>query len=205
VESGNRRVSILPIAGTAARGRTADGSLDREQDTRNEVALRLDAKEAAEHLMLVDLARNDIARVSVPGTRAVDRLLEIERYAHVMHLGSEVSGTLAPGIDPLEAYAATMPMGTLVGAPKVRAAELLRQTEPSRRGAYGGAVGYLLDDGTLETAIVIRSALVADGVAHVRAGAGVVLDSVPALEAVETSRKARAVLEALAAEDPVHA
>jgi anthranilate synthase component 1 len=205
VESGNRRVSILPIAGTAPRGRRPDGALDPDQETRNEVALRLDAKEAAEHLMLVDLARNDVARVSVPGTRTVTRLLEIERYAHVIHLGSEVSGTLAPGIDSLEAYAATMPMGTLVGAPKVRAAELLREHEPSRRGCYGGAVGYLLDDGTLETAIVIRSALVQDGVAYVRAGAGVVLDSVPENEALETARKARAVLEAVALEGPVHA
>lgn len=205
VVGGTRQASILPIAGTALRGRRPDGSVDTEQDTRNEVALRLDAKEAAEHLMLVDLARNDVARVSVPGTRAVTRLLEVERYEHVMHLGSEVTGTLAPGIDALEAYAATMPMGTLVGAPKVRAAELLRLVEPSRRGAYGGGVGYLLGDGTLETAIVIRSALVQDGVAHVRAGAGVVLDSVPEHEARETSRKARAVLEAIAAEAPVHA
>ena len=205
VVGGAGQASILPIAGTALRGRHPDGGVDAEQDTRNEVALRLDAKEAAEHLMLVDLARNDLARVSVPGTRAVTRLLEVERYAHVMHLGSEVTGTLAPGIDALEAYAATMPMGTLVGAPKVRAAELLRRVEPSRRGAYGGGVGYLLDDGTLETAIVIRSALVQDGVAHVRAGAGVVLDSVPESEARETSRKARAVLESIAAEAPVHA
>lgn len=205
VVGGTRQASILPIAGTALRGRRPDGSVDTEQDTRNEVALRLDAKEAAEHLMLVDLARNDVARVSVPGTRAVTRLLEVERYEHVMHLGSEVTGTLAPGIDALEAYAATMPMGTLVGAPKVRAAELLRGVEPSRRGAYGGGVGYLLGDGTLETAIVIRSALVQGGVAHVRAGAGVVLDSVPESEARETSRKARAVLESIAAEAPVHA
>lgn len=205
VAGGTRQASILPIAGTALRGRRPDGSADTEQDTRNEVALRLDAKEAAEHLMLVDLARNDVARVSVPGSRTVTRLLEVERYEHVMHLGSEVTGTLAPGIDALEAYAATMPMGTLVGAPKVRAAELLRRVEPSRRGAYGGGVGYLLDDGTLETAIVIRSALVQDGVAHVRAGAGVVLDSVPENEARETSRKARAVLESIAAEAPVHA
>jgi anthranilate synthase component 1 len=197
VDGATRRVSITPIAGTAARGRAPDGRLDPDLDLRREVALRLDRKESAEHLMLVDLARNDVARVSEPGTRRVSRLLAVERYAHVMHLVSEVTGTLAPGVDALEAYAATMNMGTLVGAPKVRAAELLRLHEPSRRGAYGGAVGYLRDDDTLETAIVIRSAIVQGGIAHVRAGAGVVLDSDPAREAQETSRKAAAVLEAL--------
>jgi anthranilate synthase component I len=206
VDGPARRVSVLPIAGTAARGRGPDGRIDADTDTRHEVALRLDVKEAAEHLMLVDLARNDVARVSEPGTRTVTRLLAVERYAHVMHLVSEVTGELRAGIDALEAYAATLNMGTLVGAPKVRAAALLRETEPSRRGVYGGAVGYLRDDGTLETAIVIRSAVVRDGVAHVRAGAGVVLDSHPLGEAEETSRKARAVLEAVAAaEAPVHA
>ncbi len=205
VDGPARRATILPIAGTAARARGPDGRIDLDGDTRNEVALRLDLKESAEHLMLVDLARNDVARVSEPGTRAVTRLLAVERYAHVMHLVSEVSGTLRAGVDALEAYAATLNMGTLVGAPKVRAAELLRGVEPSRRGFYGGAVGYLLDDGTLETAIVIRSALVKDGVAHVRAGAGVVLDSVPEREADETSRKARAVLEAVGSGAMAHA
>ena len=204
VDGAGRRVTILPIAGTAARARGPDGRIEAEADTRLEVALRLDLKESAEHLMLVDLARNDVARVSEPGSRVVTRLLAVERYAHVMHLVSEVSGRLRPGVDALEAYAATLNMGTLVGAPKVRAAELLRETEPSRRGFYGGAVGYLLDDGTLETAIVIRSALVTRGTAYVRAGAGVVLDSDPAREAVETARKARAVLEAVAGEVPSH-
>jgi len=204
VDGPARRATILPIAGTAARARGPDDRIDSDGDTRNEVALRLDQKESAEHLMLVDLARNDVARVSEPGTRSVTRLLAVERYAHVMHLVSEVSGTLRLGVDALEAYAATLNMGTLVGAPKVRAAELLREVEPSRRGFYGGGVGYLLDDGTLETAIVIRSALVKAGMAHVRAGAGVVLDSVPAREAEETSRKARAVLEAVAAGAVAH-
>lgn len=197
VDGASRRLSLLPIAGTAPRGRTLDGRFDPEADTRNEVALRLDAKEAAEHLMLVDLARNDVARVAEPGTRAVTRLLEVERYQHVMHLVSEVSGTLRPGVDALEAYAATLNMGTLVGAPKIRAAALLRELEPSRRGWYGGAVGYLRDDDTMETAIVIRSAVVRDGTAFVRAGAGVVLDSDPWQEAMETRRKAQAVLEAV--------
>jgi anthranilate synthase component 1 len=204
VEGPTRAVSVVPIAGTAPRGRHPDGTLDHDADTRNEVALRLDLKEAAEHLMLVDLARNDVARVSRPGTRRVARLLDVERYAHVMHLVSEVTGTLADGIDALEAYAATMNMGTLVGAPKVRAAEILRTLEPSRRGFYGGAVGYLLDDGTLETAIIIRSAVVQGGVAFVRAGAGVVLDSDPRREALETRHKARGVLRALAPGAPAH-
>ncbi len=197
VEGPSRRVSVVPIAGTAARGRNPAGEIDSDLDRRHEVALRNDPKESAEHLMLVDLARNDVARVAAPGTRTVTRLLDVERYRHVMHLVSEVCGTLAPGIDALEALAATLPMGTLVGAPKVRAAELLREYEPSRRGWYGGAVGYLRHDGTLETAIVIRSAVVRNGVATVRAGAGVVLDSDPDAEAAETRAKVRAVLEAI--------
>lgn len=205
IDAATRTATITPIAGTVGRGRDARGALDLEADARAEVMLRLDGKELAEHLMLVDLARNDIARISTPGTRAVTRLLEVERYTHVMHLVSEVSGTLAPHADALEAYAATMNMGTLVGAPKVRAAELLRHSEVSRRGSYGGSVGYLRSDGTLETAIVIRSAVVVDGIAHVRAGAGVVMDSDPAAEARETRRKARAVVEAIRhAEAPAH-
>ncbi len=205
IDGDSGRVSIRPIAGTAARGRSADGRLDHELDARLEAALRADAKEMAEHLMLVDLARNDVARISVPGTRLVSRLLTVERYSHVMHLVSEVAGTLRPGIDALEAYAATMNMGTLVGAPKLRAAAILREVEPSRRGCYGGAVGYLTQAGTLETAIVIRSAVVANGVAHVRAGAGIVLDSDPVAEAWETARKAQAVLAAIGAEELAHA
>jgi len=157
-------------------------------------------KELAEHLMLVDLARNDVARVSRPGTRTVSRLLTVERYQHVMHLVSEVVGELAGDLDALHAYAASLNMGTLVGAPKIRAAELLRQHETTKRGPYGGAVGYLAHDGSLDTAIVIRSAFVRDGVAQVRAGAGVVLDSDPAAEAEETRHKAAAVLRALTAD-----
>ena len=197
VEGAPRRVAIRPIAGTAPRGRTEGGDLDPELDARHQTALMTDAKELAEHLMLVDLARNDVARVSRPGTRNVSRLLTVERYQHVMHLVSEVVGELGEGLDALHAYAASLNMGTLVGAPKIRAAELLRQYETTKRGAYGGAVGYLSHDGTLDTAIVIRSAFVQDGVAHVRAGAGVVLDSDPAAEAQETRHKAAAVLRAL--------
>jgi anthranilate synthase component 1 len=197
VEGNPGRVSIRPIAGTAPRGRRADGALDPELDARLQAALLTDAKELAEHLMLVDLARNDVARVSRPGTRHVSRLLTVERYQHVMHLVSEVVGDLTEGLDALHAYAASLNMGTLVGAPKIRAAQILREHEIDKRGPYGGAVGYLSHDGSLDTAIVIRSALVRDGVARVRAGAGVVLDSDPASEARETRRKAEAVLRAL--------
>ena len=198
VHGSPRRVTIRPIAGTAARGRGAGGAIDPDLDSRREAALHLDEKETAEHMMLVDLARNDVARVSRPGTRQVTRLLTVDRYAHVMHLVSEVEGTLAEGQDALHAYTAAMNMGTLVGAPKIRAAQILREVETSRRGAYGGAVGYLSHDGAMDTAIVIRAAVVRDGSAQVRAGAGIVFDSDPAEEARETRRKAEAVLRAIA-------
>lgn len=201
VDAVSRRVEVRPIAGTRGRGRTAAGEFDAERDTRLELELRLSEKEVAEHVMLVDLARNDIARVAVPGTRWVSELMQIERYSHVMHLVSRVEGELAPGLDALHAYRATLNMGTLTGAPKLRAAELLREYEADRRGPYGGAVGYLCGNGDLDTAIVIRSALVRDGTARVQAGAGVVADSDPAAEAEETRRKAQAVLRALGAEE----
>jgi anthranilate synthase component 1 len=191
------RLEITPLAGTRPRGFDAAGFIDQDLDSRLEAELKLDQKELAEHMMLVDLARNDVARVSEPGTRRVDELLTVDRFSHVMHLVSRVSGVLRPELDALHAYAASMNMGTLVGAPKVRAAELLRQLEPTRRGTYGGAVGYLSADGQMDTAIVIRSAQVRDGVAYVRAGAGVVYDSDPLLEAEETRRKAQGVLKAL--------
>ena len=199
VHGSPKRVTIRPIAGTAPRGRATDGRLDADLDARREAALRLDEKEIAEHMMLVDLARNDVARVSRPGTRQVRRLLAVDRYAHVMHLVSEVEGELADGYDALHAYAAAMNMGTLVGAPKIRAAQLLREVERTRRGAYGGAVGYLSHDGAMDTAIVIRAAVVRNAIAQVRAGAGIVFDSDPASEALETRRKAEAVLQAIAA------
>lgn len=192
-------VAIRPIAGTRPRGLNPDGTVDHERDTRLELELRTDAKEVAEHVMLVDLARNDVARVCVPGTRKVGDLLRVDRYSRVMHLVSEVSGTLAPDLDALDAFRASMTMGTLTGAPKLRAAELIRQAEGVRRGSYGGSVGYLRGDGELDTCIVIRSAFVADGEALVQAGAGVVSDSVPEREAAETVQKASAVLAAVAA------
>ncbi len=192
------RVTIRPIAGTATRGRDLLGALDPDLDTRREAAERLDEKETAEPMMLVGRAPNDVARVSRAGTRRVTRLLSVDRYAHVMHLVSEVQGELAPGLDALHAYAAAMNMGTLVGAPKIRAAAILREVESSRRGAYGGAAGYLTHAGDMDTAIVIRAAVVRNGMAKVRAGAGIVFDSDPASEAAETRRKAEAVLHAIA-------
>ena len=193
------RVAIRPIAGTRPRGLHPDGSVDHERDTRLELELRTDAKEVAEHVMLVDLARNDVARVSRPGTRSVQDLLRVDRYSRVMHLVSEVSGELAEDLDALDAFRASMTMGTLTGAPKLRAAELIRQAEGVRRGSSGGSVGYIRGDGELDTCIVIRSGFVIDGTALIQAGAGVVAASSPAAEAAETVHKARAVLEAVAA------
>ena len=193
------QVAIRPIAGTRPRGFAPDGSIDHELDIRLELELRSDAKEVAEHVMLVDLARNDVARISAPGTRKVSQLLRVDRYSRVMHLVSEVTGQLASDLHPLDAFRASMTMGTLTGAPKLRAAELIRQYEGTRRGSYGGAVGYLRGDGELDTCIVIRSAFARNGKAIVQAGAGVVSDSVPQREADETAHKASNVLRAIAA------
>ena len=196
-ETGVQRVSIRPIAGTKPRGLRA-GDIDRDLDSRYESELKLDAKELAEHVMLVDLARNDVSRVSEPGSRHAQELFVVEKYSHVQHLVSRIDGRLAEGLDPLHAYLATMNMGTLTGAPKVEAMRLLRRYEKSRRGFYGGAVGYYQFDGEFDTAIVIRSLLLDGDLALARAGAGVVFDSVPEREAQETLGKARAPLTALA-------
>jgi anthranilate synthase component 1 len=192
-EPGESVIEVKPIAGTRRRGLTPDA------DDRLEADLRLDAKETAEHMMLVDLARNDVARVSSSGTRRVAKLLTVERYARVMHLVSSVTGQLAFGLDPFHALQACLNVGTLSGAPKLRAVELLRETEATKRGPYGGAVGWISGNGEMDTGVIIRSAVVKDDVAYVRAGAGVVHDSVPLLEAEETRSKASAVLTALAA------
>jgi anthranilate synthase component 1 len=194
---GKRQVEIYPIAGTRPRGFNKDGSLSLDLDSRIELELRLDKKELAEHTMLVDLARNDIARVSQPGTRHVADLLKVDRYSHVMHLVSRVCGTLDLDLDALHAYQACMNMGTLSGAPKVKATELIRQVEGKRRGSYGGAVGYLTGEGEMDTCIVIRSAFVKDKLAQVQAGAGVVYDSDPQSETNETKQKAQAVINAI--------
>ena len=187
------RVVVSPIAGTRPRGATPD------EDSRHEADLRLDVKEVAEHMMLVDLARNDVARVATEGTRQVARLLEVERFARVMHLVSRVEGELQAGKDAIDAIRACLNVGTLSGAPKLRAIELIRSVEGSARGPYGGAIGWICGDGTMDSAVIIRSALIRDGIAEVRAGAGVVAASVPLEEARETKAKARAVLEALGA------
>ncbi|NNC97816.1 MAG: anthranilate synthase component 1, partial [Gammaproteobacteria bacterium] len=200
----DREVTIYPIAGTHKRGTDAQGHIDPDLDSRIEASLKQNAKELAEHMMLVDLARNDIARVCKPGTRQVRELLQIVRYAHVMHLVSEVIGELQEGLDALHAYQACHNMGTLVGAPKIKATSILRGLEPNYRGTYGGAVGYLNAAGDMDTAIIIRSALVKDGVGIVQTGAGIVLDSDPDSEVQETCNKAAAAIRAcLAVSDNV--
>jgi anthranilate synthase component I len=196
-QASNNQVEVYPIAGTRRRGKNAQGEIDFDLDSRIELELRLDKKELSEHLMLVDLARNDIARISQSGSRKVPELLKVDRYSHVMHLVSRVTGQLRGDLDALHAYQACMNMGTLVGAPKVRASQLVREAEKTRRGSYGGAVGYLNALGDMDTCIVIRSAFVKDGVAHIQAGAGVVFDSDPQAEADETRQKAQAVISAI--------
>ncbi len=192
-----RYVEVCPIAGTRRRGKNPDGSINHDLDGRIELELRTDSKEMAEHLMLVDLARNDLARICESGTRHVAQLLKVDRYSHVMHLVSRAVGKLRSELDALHAYQACMNMGTLTGAPKVRAMHLIRTLEGKRRDHYGGGIGYFLGNGDMETCIVIRSALVVDGIAQVQAGAGVVYDSNPQSEADETRTKAAAVLKAL--------
>lgn len=198
-DSESNQVEIYPIAGTRPRGKRADGSIDRDLDSRIELNLREDTKEKSEHIMLVDLARNDVAKVSRPGTRYVKDLLKVDRYSHVMHLVSRVVGQLRDDLDALHAYQACMNMGTLVGAPKVSAATLIREVEQKRRGSYGGAVGYLNGQGDMDTCIVIRSAFVKNNTAYIQAGAGVVHDSNPQAEADETRAKAQAVIGAVKA------
>ncbi|MBU2871564.1 anthranilate synthase component 1 [Colwellia sp. E2M01] len=196
-QASNRHVEIYPIAGTRPRGRDKQGNISLDLDSRIELELRQDKKESAEHIMLVDLARNDVARVSQPGTRYVADLLKVDRYSHVMHLVSRVCGTLDLELDALHAYQACMNMGTLSGAPKVKATSLIREVEGKRRGSYGGAVGYVTGTGEMDTCIVIRSAFVRNNVAQVQAGAGVVYDSDPQSEANETRQKAQAVISAI--------
>lgn len=183
-------VVTCPIAGTRRRGR------DGEEDQALERELLGDEKERAEHLMLLDLGRNDIGRVAAAGSVAVNRCMEVERYSHVMHLVSEVTGRLRPGLDALDALLACFPAGTLTGAPKVRAMELIEELEVVRRGIYGGAVGYFDAGGDLDTCIAIRTALVTGDQVHVQAGAGIVFDSSPPAELAECAGKARALRQA---------
>lgn len=186
------RAVLHPIAGTRRRGETA------ERDAALAAELVHDPKEQAEHVMLVDLARNDLGRIAAPGSVSVSEFGAVERYSHVWHIVSTVEAALADGKDAFDVLTATFPAGTLTGAPKVRAMELIDELEPVRRGIYGGAVGYLDAAGDLDMAIAIRTAVMRDGVAHVQASAGIVADSVPANEEQETRNKARAVLQAIA-------
>ncbi|HSJ26348.1 MAG TPA: anthranilate synthase component I [Longimicrobiales bacterium] len=191
VEDGT--VTVRPIAGTRPRG----GS--DEEDARLTDELLADAKERAEHLMLVDLGRNDVGRVARYGTVHVPAFMTVERYSHVLHIVSQVEGELRDGLSAMDVFRACFPAGTVSGAPKIRAMEILDELEPVRRGVYAGAVGYFAWGGlTMDTAIAIRTIVAADGQAHVQAGAGVVADSVPAAEYEETLAKARALLRVLA-------
>ena len=157
-----------------------------------------DPKELAEHLMLIDLGRNDVGRVAQIGSVRLTEKMVIERYSHVMHIVSNVSGALKPGTTLIDALRATFPAGTLSGAPKIRAMEILDELEPEKRGVYGGAVGYLGWGGTMDTAIAIRTAVIVNGTLHIQAGAGIVADSVPASEWEETLNKGRAIFRAVA-------
>ena len=185
------RLTTHPIAGTRPRG------ADAKEDELLAEQLQADPKERAEHVMLVDLGRNDLGRVARPGTVRVSKYMEVERYSHVLHLVSHVEAKLAPGLDALDALRSVFPAGTLSGAPKVRAMQLIAAAEGERRGLYGGAVGYLGYDGNLDTAIAIRSAVLRGGVAHVHAGAGIVAASDPAREFEETEHKAAAMRRAI--------
>ena len=193
VEGG--RVVMHPIAGTRPRG------ADPAADAANETALRASEKERAEHVMLVDLARNDIGRVAKPGSVRVPELMRVDRFSHVMHLTTVVEGELREDIDALGAFRACFPAGTVSGAPKIRAMERIAELESDRRGVYAGAVGYLGFDGSLDTCIAIRTAVIADDVCRIQAGAGIVADSDPRAEEAETRAKAGALLRAVALVD----
>ena len=191
VQVENGQVATHPIAGTVRRG------ADPEEDLELEKTLRTDEKERAEHIMLVDLGRNDIGRVSEPGTVEVTQLMDVERYSHVMHLVSHVTGKLRDGYTNFDALRACFPAGTLSGAPKIRAMEIIAELEPDKRGPYGGAVGYFDLSGNMDTAITIRTLVIKDGVAYAQAGGGIVFDSTPDGEYEETLQKASAVLRAI--------
>ena len=186
------RVTVRPIAGTVRRGAT------QEEDEALIARMLADPKEQAEHIMLVDLGRNDVGRVADVGSVRVEERMVVERYSHVNHIVSLVSGRLRPGMDCLDAFRATFPAGTLSGAPKVRAMEVIEEVEKTRRGLYGGAVGYVDFYGNLDTCIAIRSVLVKNGKTYVQVGAGIVADSVPAREQVECGEKSAAMMAALA-------
>jgi anthranilate synthase component 1 len=185
-------VSNHPIAGTRPRGK------DNGEDKALEKELKNDEKELAEHVMLVDLARNDVGRISEPGTVQVTQFMDVERYSHVMHLVSHVQGKLREGLTQYDALRACFPAGTVSGAPKIRAMEIIAELEPDKRGPYAGAVGYFDFSGNIDTAIAIRTIIIKDGTAYVQAGAGIVADSIPANEYRECLNKMQAMLSAIA-------
>jgi len=187
----NKKITLRPIAGTRPRGNTAEKDLALEQE------LLKDEKECAEHIMLVDLGRNDVGRVSEHGSVHVDELMVIERYSHVMHIVSNVTGELSKNQNAFDVIRSAFPAGTVSGAPKIRAMEIIRELEPTGRGPYAGAAGYIGFEGNADTAIILRTILVCDGKAYVQVGAGIVHDSVPELEYEETMNKARAMIKAL--------
>jgi anthranilate synthase component 1 len=192
VRVANGRVTVRPIAGTRPRGLTA------EEDERLEAELLADEKERAEHVMLVDLGRNDVGRIAEYGTVKVSDLMTVERYSHVLHIVSQVDGKLADDTSTVDVFRATFPAGTMTGAPKVRAMEIIYELEPERRGPYAGAIGYIAaGDRRMDLAITIRTCVISDGTASVQAGAGIVADSVPSREWDETENKARAMLTAM--------
>lgn len=187
----DRRVRVRPIAGTRPRGESEEEDLQLERE------LLADEKERAEHIMLVDLGRNDIGRIAEPGSVCVNDFMVVERYSHVMHIVSDVTGVARKGMDAFDVFRACFPAGTVSGAPKVRAMEIIEELEPTRRGCYAGAVGYFGFNGDMDTAIAIRTVFLKDGIAHVQAGAGIVFDSVPEREWEECQNKARAVMRAI--------
>jgi anthranilate synthase component 1 len=185
-------VTVRPIAGTRPRGK------DEAEDKALELDLLADPKELAEHLMLIDLGRNDVGRVSKVGSVELTEKMVIERYSHVMHIVSNVIGRTRSGMSAIDVLRATFPAGTVSGAPKIRAMEIIDELEPVKRGIYAGAVGYLSWSGNMDTAIAIRTAVIKDGTLHIQAGAGIVADSVPANEWDETMNKGRAIFRAVA-------
>ena len=191
VKVANGKVETRPIAGTYPRGES------EEEDRHNAAALLADPKERAEHVMLVDLGRNDLGRVCEYGTVAVDELMTVETYSHVLHIVSRVSGRLRAGVGAMDVLRAALPAGTLSGAPKVRAMQIIDEVEPHKRCSYGGAIGYLDFRGDLDVAIHIRTVVVKDGLAHVQAGGGTVADAEPAYEYRESLQKAKAIFRAI--------
>ena len=192
-------ITLRPIAGTRPRGRTP------EEDVRTAEELLADPKERAEHVMLIDLGRNDVGRVAATGSVHVTEKMAIERYSHVMHIVSNVEGKVLPGLDAIDVLKASFPAGTVTGAPKVRAMQIIDELEPVKRGVYSGAVGYLGFNGDMDVAIAIRTAGLKDGKLYVQAAAGVVADSDPQSEWQETQHKARAILRAAEVASAAHA